>query len=141
MRDVDVPTTRISKALARVFMRLRRRDQAPAERRGPRFGMAVVRGRSMTPTLQEGDRLLIHHGSVPRPGAVAVVRFSDGVVAVKRLDHLAGEGWWVARDNMFEGRDSWSAGAIAPSDVLALVVVRLWPRPGHLPPPPGSVRR
>ncbi len=141
MRDVDVPTTRISKALARLSVRPRRRHQALAERRGPRFGMAVVRGRSMTPTLQDGDRLLIRYASVPRPGAVAVVRFSDGVVAVKRLDHLAAEGWWVARDNAFEGRDSWSAGAIAPGDVLALVLVRLWPRPGRLPPPADPVRR
>ena len=50
-------------------------------------GIAVVRGRSMTPTLRDGDRLLVRYGATPRAGRLAVVRFADGVVAVKRLDH------------------------------------------------------
>ena len=104
-----------------------------------RLGMAVVRGRSMTPTLHEDDRLLVLHGGHPRAGRLAVVRFADGVVAVKRLDHQATDGWWVVRDNAFEGRDSWSGGAIAEDGVLAVVVVRLWPRPGRLPGPPEPV--
>jgi hypothetical protein len=107
----------------------------------PRWGMAIVRGRSMAPTLADGDRLLVRYAATPLPGSLAVVRFSDGVVAVKRLDHEAGEGWWVTRDNPFEGRDSWSAGAIAPDDVLALVVLRIWPRPGRLPAAPDAVGR
>jgi SOS-response transcriptional repressor LexA len=93
----------------------------------------------MTPTLHEGDRLLVRYDAVPRPGRVAVVRFSDGVVAVKRLDHRAQDGWWVVRDNALEGRDSWSAGAIASEQVLGLVVVRVWPRPGPLAGPPGPL--
>jgi hypothetical protein len=103
-----------------------------------RFGMAVVRGRSMTPTLEEGDRLLVRYGARPRAGAIAIVRFADGVVAVKRLDHLSADGWWVVRDNAFEGRDSWSAGAIAEGGVLGIVLVRLWPRPGRLPAAPAA---
>jgi hypothetical protein len=107
----------------------------------PRLGMAIVRGRSMTPTLYDGDRLLVRYRADPRAGRLAVVRFADGVVAVKRLDHQADDGWWVTRDNAVEGRDSWSGGAIAEDDVLALVVARLWPRPGTLAGPPDSVRR
>jgi len=103
-----------------------------------RLGVAVVRGRSMTPTLQQGDRLLVRYGARPRAGAIAIVRFADGVVAVKRLDHRSSDGWWVVRDNAFEGRDSWSAGAIAEDGVLALVVLRLWPRPGRLRAVPDS---
>jgi hypothetical protein len=103
-----------------------------------RLGVAVVHGRSMTPTLQDGDRLLVRYGATPRPGAIAIVRFADGVVAVKRLDHRVSDGWWVARDNDFEGRDSWSAGAIGDDDVLALVVLRVWPRPGRLPGAPRA---
>jgi hypothetical protein len=94
--------------------------------------MAIVRGRSMTPTLHDGDRLLVRYAATPRPGRLAVVRFADGVVAVKRLDHESSDGWWVVRDNAFEGRDSWSGGAIAHDGVLAVVVARLWPRPGRL---------
>jgi SOS-response transcriptional repressor LexA len=92
----------------------------------------------MAPTLHDGDRLLVRHGAAPRAGGLAVVRFADGVVAVKRLDHRADDGWWVARDNAFEGRDSWSAGAVPEDGVLALVVGRLWPRPGRLPGPPST---
>jgi len=107
----------------------------------PRLGMAIVRGRSMTPTLSDGDRLLVRYAVEPRAGRLAVVRFSDGVVAVKRLDHRASDGWWVTRDNALEGRDSWSGGAIAEDGVLALVVGRLWPRPGRLAGPPDAVRK
>ncbi len=98
----------------------------------PRLGFAIVRGRSMTPTLHDGDRLLVRYGAPPVAGRLAVVRFSDGVIAVKRLDHQSVDGWWVVRDNAFEGRDSWSGGAIAEDGVLALVLARVWPRPGRL---------
>ena len=33
------------------------------------WGLAVVRGRSMQPTLYDGDRLLVRHGAAPREGA------------------------------------------------------------------------
>lgn len=97
--------------------------------RGQRWGIAVVRGRSMEPTLREGDRLWVRYAAAPRPGAVAVVRFRDGVLAVKRLDRPDADGWWVARDNPAEGRDSWSAGAAI---VVGVVPVRVWPRPRRL---------
>ncbi len=104
----------------------------PIGERLPRLGMAVVRGRSMTPTLHDGDRLLVRYDAEPRPGAIAIVRFADGVVAIKRLDHRSRDGWWVVRDNAFEGRDSWAGGAIAEDGVLAIALARLWPRPGPL---------
>jgi phage repressor protein C with HTH and peptisase S24 domain len=94
-----------------------------------RLGLAVVRGRSMLPTLADGDRLLVLHGARPRRDRIAVVRFADGVVAVKRLEHRDAEGWWVSRDNPAEGRDSWSAGPVGEDDVLAMVLGRVWPRP------------
>lgn len=99
----------------------------------PRLGMALVRGRSMAPTLRDGDRLLVGYGLRPCAGAVAVVRFADDVVAVKRLDHHTPQGWWVARDNPREGRDSWTAGAVPDDGVLAVALLRMWPRPGRLP--------
>jgi phage repressor protein C with HTH and peptisase S24 domain len=97
---------------------------------GRRVGVAVVRGRSMLPTLREGDRLLVVHGLGARPGRLAVVRLPDGVVAVKRTSHRQADGrWWVDRDNPREGVDSWVVGAIPEEDVLARVVGRIWPSP------------
>ena len=100
-----------------------------APRTGPSaaWGVAVVRGRSMQPTLYDGDRLLVQHGATPRLGDVAVVRLPSGVVAVKRVTARDRDGWWVERDNPEEGVDSWSVGAIADQDVVAVARARLWP--------------
>jgi phage repressor protein C with HTH and peptisase S24 domain len=94
---------------------------------GYSVGFAVVRGRSMQPTLYDGDRLLVVHGAAPRPGGLAVVRLPDGVVAVKRATRREPGGWWVERDNPREGVDSWSVGAIPEGDVVARVLCRVWP--------------
>ena len=92
-----------------------------------RVGVAVARGRSMLPTLHDGDVLAVRYDRVPRPGALVVVRLPDGTVAVKRALRHDRDGWWVERDNPAEGLDSWSVGAIADPDVLAVVVRRVWP--------------
>lgn len=99
--------------------------------RVPRWGLARVHGRSMQPTLGDGDRLLLDYRRAPRAGDIAVVRLPGGVLAVKRLETLAGDGWWVSRDNPREGVDSWTLGAPA-EEVRAVAVVRLWPRPRRL---------
>ncbi|HEY7044748.1 MAG TPA: S24 family peptidase [Nocardioidaceae bacterium] len=91
-----------------------------------RLGLAVVRGRSMEPTLREGDRLLVLYGATPQPGGLVVVRLPDRPVAVKRAARRTSEGWWVERDNPAEGVDSWLVGAIADDDVIAVVLLRFW---------------
>lgn len=96
-------------------------------RRMRRFGFAVVRGRSMRPTLRDGDRLLVRYDGPPSVGDLVVVRLPHGVVAVKRATRREPGGWWVERDNPSEGVDSWSVGAIADDDVLAVVLLRVWP--------------
>ena len=109
---------------------IRRDLRSRRARRAPRLGLAVVRGRSMLPTLRDGDRLLVRYDALPAPGALAVVRLPDGVVAVKRLDHVDERGGWFSRDNPREGRDSWSYGRPSrPDEVLAVVLGRVWPRP------------
>jgi peptidase S24-like protein len=90
-----------------------------------RWGLVVVRGRSMRPTLYDGDRLVVRYGAVPRPGRLAVVRLPDGVLAVKRVTSRQRDGWWVERDNPAEGVDSWLVGAIPDTDVVAVVLCRL----------------
>jgi signal peptidase I len=91
------------------------------------WGLAVVHGRSMEPTLYDGDRLVVRHGSTPRPGDVVVVRLPGRGLAVKRVTMRQPEGWWVERDNPAEGVDSWLVGAIPEWDVVAVVRARLWP--------------
>ena len=103
-----------------------------------RLGFAVVRGRSMEPTLHDGDRLVVRHGARPRAGRLVVVRLPDGVVAVKRATRREPAGWWVERDNPRVGVDSWSVGAIPDRDVLAVVLLRLgWCRVRHIRPRRG----
>ena len=92
-----------------------------------RLGLAVVRGRSMEPTLRDGDRLLVRYGARPRPGRLAVVRLPDRPLSVKRIASADPGGWWVERDNPREGADSWVFGAVPDSDVVGVVVARLWP--------------
>lgn len=103
-----------------------------------RLGLAVVHGRSMSPTLSSGDRLLVRHGVSPRVGGLVVVRLTateGGVVAVKRATLRTADGWWVERDNPEEGVDSWSVGAVPADQVIARVLARVWPRPSLLRPP------
>jgi hypothetical protein len=102
-----------------------------------RLGIAIVRGRSMLPTLSEGDRLLVAYGARPRPGRLVLCDLppdADGSprpVSVKRLtgaaEHLGlpGPGWWVERDNPAEGVDSWLVGALPPAAIRAVVLGRL----------------
>lgn len=105
----------------------------------PRYGFAIVSGRSMEPTLRAGDRLLVRYGVVPKPGQLAVVRLPgrEGL-SVKRVLRPDGAGWWVERDNPVEGVDSWLVGAVPAEGVVAVVLGRVWPRPTLLRHGPGG---
>jgi phage repressor protein C with HTH and peptisase S24 domain len=95
--------------------------------KGPQYGTAVVRGRSMEPTLRDGDRLLIRYGGRVRPDALVVVRLPDRPIAVKRAERRVDGGWWVTRDNPDDGVDSWTVGPVHDDDVVAVVLARIWP--------------
>jgi signal peptidase I len=87
---------------------------------------------SMLPTLAPGDRLLLGYRRTPRPGDLVVARLPGGVVAVKRAAErrttvLGEPGWWLLSDNAARGADSRHYGAVAEGDVLAVVVMRIWP--------------
>ncbi len=103
------------------------------------WGLAIVSGRSMEPTLHERDRLLVRWGASPSVGDVVVIRLRDGQpLIVKRIVHRDPDGWWVERDNPDEGLDSWSFGAIPDANVLGVIRWRLRPlrKFGRIPPPP-----
>jgi hypothetical protein len=91
----------------------------------------------MRPALAPGDRLLVRYGAAVRPGALVLGRFADGTLAVKRAmerrTSRTGEpAWWLLSDNPVAGVDSRHRGPVAERDVVAVVVGRVWPRPGRL---------
>lgn len=104
------------------------------ERQAGQWGMAVVRGRSMLPTLREGERVLVRYGARVRPGALVLARFADGTVALKRAVEARSTarglpGWWLLSDNAVEGVDSRHRGPVPEEAVLGVVRGRLWPWP------------
>jgi phage repressor protein C with HTH and peptisase S24 domain len=98
------------------------------------FGFALVGGDSMRPGLAPGDRLLVRYGARVRPGAVVLARFADGTLAVKRaveqrVTRTGPPGWWLLSDNPAAGVDSRHRGPVPEPDVIAVALVRVWPRP------------
>lgn len=100
-----------------------------------RWRRVAVRGPSMSPTLADGDVVLVRFGAVPREGDVVLVRWAarPAQLSVKRAVRPDGDGWWVRGDNPFGSTDSDALGA---AEVLGVVRARLWPRPGRLPAAP-----
>lgn len=99
-----------------------------------RLGLARVHGKSMLPTLRNSDRLLVLHGRAVRPGNLVVARFADGTLAVKRaverrVTRTGLPAWWLLSDNAEDGIDSRHRGPVPDSEVYAVVLARLWPRP------------
>jgi phage repressor protein C with HTH and peptisase S24 domain len=86
----------------------------------------------MSPTLRDGDALLVRRGGrVTRPGDVVVARFRSrpDLLVVKRAVRAAADGWEVRGDNPLVTDDSRAYGV---ADVLGRVVARYWPRPGRI---------
>ncbi len=101
------------------------------------IGLARVHGDSMRPTLRPGDRLVVRYAAAARPGVLVLARFPDGTVAVKRAIEprptaSGAPGWWLLSDNADAGVDSRHRGPVAAGDVLAVVLFRVWPRPGRV---------
>ena len=92
----------------------------------------MVRGPSMSPTLSDGDIVLVGLRARPRPGAVALVQWPQrpGQLSVKRVVGRHGDGWWVLGDNPDGSTDSRQLGTAQP---IGLVLARLWPTPRTLP--------
>jgi phage repressor protein C with HTH and peptisase S24 domain len=91
----------------------------------------------MTPTLRDGDRLLVSYRRAVVPGDLVVARLADGTVAVKRATERrttrdGSPAWWLLSDNPDQGVDSRHRGPVADGDVIAVTVARVWPRPRRL---------
>lgn len=93
------------------------------------FGAAEVTGPSMVPTLEHGDRLVVHWGARVGPGDVVVLRhpFQQDLLVVKRIAERREGGWWVLGDNAFAGGDSTDYGTVPEELVLGKVRFRFRP--------------
>jgi nickel-type superoxide dismutase maturation protease len=116
------------------------RGPADAPGLATRWVLARVTGPSMSPTVRHGDRLLVRRvrrsGEV-RPGDVVLARFPSRpeLLVVKRVRRAVPGGHWVEGDNPLVTDDSRAFGTAV---VVGRVVLRLWPRPHRLPPPPDG---
>jgi phage repressor protein C with HTH and peptisase S24 domain len=91
----------------------------------------------MIPTLADGDRLLVSYRRAVAPGDLVVARLPDGTVAVKRATERrttrdGSPAWWLLSDNPDQGVDSRHRGPVAETDVIAVTLARVWPRPRRL---------
>lgn len=96
-----------------------------------RWRRVGIRGPSMSPTVRDGDVVLVRFGARARPGAVVLVCWEarPEQLSVKRATRRVAGRWWVLGDNPDGSTDSRTLG---PATVLAVVRWRIWPRPGRL---------
>ena len=98
-----------------------------------RWTPVLVHGPSMSPTLRDGDAVLVRRGARVRPGDVVVGTFAarPGLLVIKRAIREVAGGWWLESDNSAVTDDSRRYG---PADVHGRVVWRYWPLslPGRL---------
>ena len=98
-----------------------------------------VRGRSMSPTLQPGDRLLVMRIR-PRAGAVAVAADprEPARELIKRVARIDGAGTHLRGDNPGASTDARTFGSVPGESVRWRAVWRYWPirRAGRIPSTP-----
>ena len=97
-----------------------------------RLGVAEVAGPSMSPTLADGDTVVVRYGAVVRPGAVVVLRHpirAELLVIKRAVQQRPGGRWWVLGDNPYnETGDSTEYGAVPAELVLGRAYLRIRPR-------------
>ncbi|MEY9871803.1 nickel-type superoxide dismutase maturation protease [Streptacidiphilus sp. MAP12-33] len=105
-----------------------------------KFGVLLVDGPSMAPTLAHGDRLLCHYGARVRAGSVVVAQhpLRQDLLVVKRAVEHREAGWWLLSDNSAVESDSRDYGPVPDELILGRVLLRYTPRPAWLAPPPWS---
>jgi phage repressor protein C with HTH and peptisase S24 domain len=96
-----------------------------------RYGMAVVSGLSMIPTLAPGERLLIRHDGPMVLGDLVIFKRGNQY-DIKRIIRIEADGIFAQGDNDLVSTDSRSYGLIPFDDVLGTVTYRLWPKPGRI---------
>jgi nickel-type superoxide dismutase maturation protease len=101
--------------------------------------LARVSGESMTPSLRDGDFVLLRKGGEPQIGSVVVAVHPEhaGLLIVKRLAGGPGDAvygaplgrddYWLTSDNLqVSPDDSRSFGPVPASAIVGRVVRRYW---------------
>jgi len=94
---------------------------------GRRRRIRVV-GDSMLPTLEAGQFVLVDDERAPVPGELALATHPTerGVLVIKRVDRICPDGaFYLVSDNVSEGTDSRTWGAVSGLDVLGTVTLLL----------------
>ncbi|MFC7545929.1 S24/S26 family peptidase [Plantactinospora sp. GCM10030261] len=95
-----------------------------------RWRLVVVRGRSMAPTLRDGDRLIVRVGRAPAPGDIVVFRAHDVVPdadltwMVKRVHRIEPDGAVTVRGDNIRSQDSRHFGAVPREAILGVATGR-----------------
>jgi phage repressor protein C with HTH and peptisase S24 domain len=89
-----------------------------------KIGRVAVQGRSMSPTFQGGDWLVVCWGTRGGVGDVVVAARADGTEVIKRVKSIEGEQWWLEGDNPAESTDSRSLGPFDGDQIKAKVLFR-----------------
>ena len=86
-----------------------------------------VTGRSMVPTLADGEFVLVDTHHRPRVGQLVVVHHPTrpDLLIVKRLTGYDTEGLMLSSDNVDEGSDSRTFGAVSPDRLVGTVTLVL----------------
>ncbi|HEX7166833.1 MAG TPA: nickel-type superoxide dismutase maturation protease [Acidimicrobiales bacterium] len=95
----------------------------------PRLRRIHVEGKSMSPSFEQGDRLLVVSGWFYRPGDVVAVRDprDRSRILVKRVASSGRDGIFVVGDNPAASTDSRVFGAVPRRLVMGRVVYRYAP--------------
>ena len=96
------------------------------------YEVFTVSQRSMEPTLNEGDLLLvsvIHYKFFkPKAGDVVVLVSPEGKLVVKRIEKINEGKIFVVGDNQMESLDSRVWGYIDQKKIVGKVILKLYPK-------------
>lgn len=96
-----------------------------------RYGMAVVSGLSMVPTLAPDEKLLVRYDGPVVLGDLVVFQRANRI-DIKRVSRIESDGLFVVGDNDLVSTDSRTYGLVPHEDVLGTVTHRIWPKPGRI---------